>query len=126
MMRLTTVRLLAIASLLAPGSIFAASREQQEMQRDIAQLQDQVRTLQSGFDQKMAALQTLVQQAVDASNKANTSVSVLSSGVTQTIDRELRERLTPVAGVSAKVDNVSNDMADVRNSMADVTSQLNR
>ena len=34
------------------------------MQRDIAQLQDQVRTLQSGFDQKMAALQTLVQQAV--------------------------------------------------------------
>ena len=30
------------------------------MQRDIAQLQDQVRMLQSGFDQRMAALQTLI------------------------------------------------------------------
>ena len=55
------------------------------MQRDIAQLQDQVRTLQSGFDQKMAALQTLVQQALDAGNKANTSVSVLNASVTQTL-----------------------------------------
>jgi tol-pal system protein YbgF len=131
MTRLISVRVLTIASvgvgsLLIPGSTFAASREQQEMQRDIAQLQDQVRTLQSGFDQKMAALQTLVQQAVDAGNKANTSVSVLSAGVAQAIDRELKDRLAPVAGLSAKVDNVGNDMSDVRNSMADVNTQLNR
>ena len=39
------------------------------MQRDIAQLQDQVRKLQSGFDQKMAALQVLVQQALDAGTR---------------------------------------------------------
>src|SRR5580700_7607817 len=88
MMRLT--RFIAIATLLAPACLFGASREQQEMQRDIAQLQDQVRTLQSGFDQKMAALQTLVQQALDAATKANTGVSVLSAGVSQTLEREVQ------------------------------------
>ena len=123
-MRIST--LIALTALLLPGSGFAASREQQEMQRDIAQLQDQVRTLQSGFDQKMSALQTLVQQALDAGNKANTGVTVLNSSVTATLDRELRDRLAPVAGLSTKVDNLNNDMAEVRNSVADVNTQVNK
>ncbi|HYA17276.1 MAG TPA: hypothetical protein VEF06_07410, partial [Bryobacteraceae bacterium] len=115
-----------LAMLFAAEGAFAASREQQEMQRDIAQLQDQVRTLQSGFDQKMAALQTLVQQALDAGNKANTGVSVLGASVTQAIERQLREGLGPVAGVSSKVENLSNDMAEVKNNISDLTSQLNK
>jgi len=81
--------------LLAPTGAFAVSKEMQELQRDVAQLQDQVRTLQSGFDQRMAALQTLVQQALDAGNKANTNVSVLSASVTQTLERELKAGITP-------------------------------
>jgi len=120
------IGVLALSTLLIPGAAFAASREQQEMQRDIAQLQDQVRALQSGFDQKMAAVETLIQQALDAGNKANTSVSVLNSSVTQTLDRELKDALRPVAGLTAKVDNTNNDLSDVKNSMADITTQLNR
>jgi TolA-binding protein len=74
----------------------------------------------------MAALQVLVQQALDAASKANTNVSVLSSGVNDTLDRALRERLTPITGVAAKVDNIGNDVSDVRNSMADLTAQINK
>lgn len=96
------------------------------MQRDIAQLQDQVRTLQSSFDQKLATLETLVAQALDAGNKTNTNVSVLSANVAQTLDRELKDALRPVAAVAAKVDNLSNDSAEVRNSLADLTTQMNR
>src|SRR5476651_1365800 len=107
-MRITHI--VAIAALLVPATLFGASREQQEMQRDIAQLQDQVRALQSGFDQKMAALQTLVQQALDAGNKANIGMNVLSSSVSEGLDRTLRDRLTPIAGLSAKVDNTTNDL----------------
>jgi tol-pal system protein YbgF len=112
--------------LLIPASGYAASREQQEMQRDIAQLQDQVRALQSGFDMKMAELRTLVEQALDAGNKANTNVSVLSANVAQTLDRELKDSLRPVAGLAAKLDNVNNDVSEVKNSMADLNTQLNR
>ncbi|MGA2713555.1 MAG: tetratricopeptide repeat protein [Bryobacteraceae bacterium] len=120
------IYILALSTLMLPGSIFAASKEQQEMQRDIAQLQDQVRTLQSGFDQKMATLETLVAQALDAGNKTNTNVSVLSASVAQTLDRELKDALRPVAAVAAKVDNLNNDSAEVRNSLADLTTQMNR
>jgi tol-pal system protein YbgF len=120
------IGVLSVSILLIPGAGFAASREQQEMQRDIAQLQDQVRTLQSGFDQKMAALQTLVQQALDAGNKANTTVSVMNASLAQTLDRELKDALRPVAGLTAKMDNAGNDISDVRNSMNELTMQLNR
>jgi tol-pal system protein YbgF len=105
---------------------FAASREQQEMQRDIAQLQDQVRTLQSGFDQRMAALQTLVQQTLDAATRSNTNISVLSSSLTQAIEREMSNRLTPIAGVSSRIDNLGNDMAEVKGSLSDLSSQINK
>jgi tol-pal system protein YbgF len=117
---------LGLSLLVVPGVGLAASREQQEMQRDIAQLQDQVRTLQSSFDQKMATLQTLVEQALDAGNKANTNVSVLTSNVTQTLDRELKGALVPVANLSAKVDNVENNVSGIVNSLADLQTQLNR
>jgi TolA-binding protein len=117
---------IALILLLTPGAGFAASKEQQEMQRDIAQLQDQVRTLQSGFDQQMSALKTLVEQALDAGNKANTNVSVLTNSMTQTLDRELKDALRPVAGLGAKVDNANNDISDVRSSITDLNTQLNR
>jgi tol-pal system protein YbgF len=89
-------------------------------------VEEEVRMLQSGFDQKMATLLTLVQQALDAGHQANTSVSVLNERVAQTLDRELKDALRPVAGLTAKVDNANNDISDVRNSMADMTTQLNR
>jgi TolA-binding protein len=127
-MRVTRVFVVTLiaAGWIVVGPASAASREQQEMQRDIAQLQDQVRALQSSFDQKMAALQTLAQQAADAADKANTNVSVLSAGVGQTLSKEVGDRLTPIAGLNAKVGNVVSDAADVRNSVAELTTQMNR
>lgn len=116
---------IALSVLLTPGA-FAASKEQQEMQRDIAQLQDQVQRLQSSFDQQIAAIRTLVEQALDAGNKANTSVSVLSRDVSQTLDRELKDSLRPVAGLTAKVDNANNDLSDVKAAMGELNSQMNK
>jgi len=125
-MRLKRYYPLLAVFLLFPSGSTGASKEMMELQRDIAQLQDQVRTLQSAIDQKMATLQTLAQQTLDASTKANTNVSVLSAGVTSTLERELRTALTPVAGLAAKVDNTNNDVAEVRNQMADMNTKVNR
>jgi tol-pal system protein YbgF len=119
-------RIALITLLLNGGSIFAASKEMQEMQRDIAQLQDQVRSLQSSFDQKMSAVQTLLQQALDAGNKANMGVAVLSSTVNQTMERELTSKLAPIASLAAKVDNTNNDVSEVRNQLSDLNSSINK
>jgi TolA-binding protein len=96
------------------------------MQRDIAQLQDLVRSLQSSFDQKMAVIQTLAQQALDASNKANTSVTVLSAGVSSSLERTLGQALTPIAGLGAKIDSTNSDVSELRNNVHDVNESVNR
>jgi TolA-binding protein len=116
----------AILLMSMPAPVYPVSKEMQELQRDIAQLQDQVRTLQSALDQKMATLTVLAQQALDASTKANTNVSVLNAGVTSTLERELHNALTPVAGLAAKVDNTNNDVSEVRSQMADLNNQMNK
>ena len=65
--------------LLAPaGGAFAASKEIQELQRDVALMQEDIRTLQRSFDQQVAGLRTLTQQAVDNSNR--TAFEDLSAG----------------------------------------------
>ena len=121
------IRFFVIATLLLPGgALFAASKEQMEMQRDIAQLQSQVQQLQSTFDKQMATIQTLVSQALDAAGKANTNVSVLNAGVTSTLERELSRSLTPIAGLAAKVDNTNNDAADLRNQVTDLNTSMNK
>ena len=122
----TTPFFASAALLMLSGSAFGASKEMQEMQRDIAQLQDQIRSMQSSFDQKMAAVQALVQQAADAASKANTNVSVLSAGVSSTLERELKQSLTPVAGLAAKVDNTNNDVSELRNNVQDLNNSVNR
>ena len=121
-----TLRILAIATCIAVAPSFAANREMQELQRDVAQLQDQLRQLQSGFDVKMASLQTLVQQALDAANKANTGVTVVNAGISQTLDRELRDRLAPVAAMSSKLDNTANDASELKISVGDLNAQMNK
>lgn len=117
--------IIAFSILLAPAATFAASREQQEMQRDIAQLQDQVRALQSSLDQRMAQIQTLLEQSLDRGDKTSKDVAVLSSGMRDTIARQLADALRPIAGLTAKVDNLSNDSADVKSTLGDLTEKLN-
>src|SRR5579872_4743049 len=74
-------RLIPAVVFVFPVICSAASKEIVELQRDVAQLQDQVRTLQSAFDIKIGALTVLVQQSVDAANKANTAIAGLQGGI---------------------------------------------
>ena len=75
----------ALLGLLLVPSIFGQKKEILEMQRDLLQMQDQLRSLQRSQDEKLAALQVLLQQTLDAANKANTATAVLEASLrTQT------------------------------------------
>ena len=64
-----------------PAVAPAISREMQELMRDVALLQQQVKDLQQSQDTKFAALTVMVQQTLDSATKANTAVAVLESGL---------------------------------------------
>lgn len=106
-----------------PLSSFAQKRETIELQRDVSILQDNVRTLQRSLDEKIASLSTLVQQAIDNINKSNTSVAVLDNSLKEQIRAQL---VAPVANLSAKMDQMSNDFQGVKASVEDLNEKMKR
>ncbi len=118
--------LAVVALLWVPSLAFGASKEIQELQRDVAQLQEMVRSLQQSQNERLAAITVLVQQAVDAANKANTSVAVLESGLRQSIRDQEAKVVTPVVGVGAKVDQMITDFQAMRESVNDMASRLSK
>ena len=123
---MTFRRLLLPAVLFSAGHLFAASKEIIELQRDVAQIQDQLRNLQRSQDEKLSALTVLVQQALDAANKANTSVAVLESGIRQNLKDQEKSVVAPVAGVGLKIDQMTTDFQSLRDSVADVSARMGK
>jgi len=123
---MTICRAMLPAVLLFPGLTFAASKEIVELQRDVALLQEQVRTLQRSQDEKLSAIQVLIQQALDAANKANTSVALLQNNLQQSTKEQQSKVGTAVVDMGAKIDALSTDFTALRESVTDIASQVGK
>jgi tol-pal system protein YbgF len=119
-MRSVPVGLLALC--LIPGLSFAQKREYVELQRDVAALQDQVRSLQQSNSENMGKVIALLQQAIDGINKVSNSVAVLDA---QMRDRD-RTLAAPVTAVGAKVDSMSSEFQSLRVSIDDMSQRLGK
>lgn len=121
---------LSILSLLILSAFPALAQSQKDMikeiQRDLLIMQDAIRTLKSSQDEKMATLQVLVQNTLDAANKANTSVATLDTAMRDRMRDQERLLVAPVAGVGSKVDTMSNDFAGVREAVTDLSSRMGK
>ena len=124
----STIAFLTTALFLClPGCMFAADKKDMEyLQRDVAQLQDQVKILQSTVDKQTAAITALVQQVLDTSSRTSTSMSQLSGSVGERLNQQIQNSLKPVAGVSTDLHNVSNDTAELRSQVGELTSTMNK
>jgi tol-pal system protein YbgF len=112
--------------LLMPAVLPAVSKEMQELMRDVALLQQQVKDLQQAQDTKFAALQVMVQQTLDIASKANTQVAVLESGLTRQVGEQVRGVAASAAGVGSKVDSMGSDVQALRATVEDITSRLGK
>ncbi len=105
---------------------FGASKEIMELQRDVALLQDQVRTLQSALDQKVAAVHTLTQQTLDSVNRTNTAVAVMENRFNDAMKQQQQSLNGPVANVGQKLDQMSEDFRAVRESVLDMNTRMGK
>jgi TolA-binding protein len=115
-----------LALIAVPISLPAASREIQELQRDVGLLQEQVKTLQSSQNDKLTELKTMVQQAINTADKASTGVAVIQSGVQQSLRDQETKVVTPVVGLGTRIDSMSNDFRMLQQSMSDLTSMIGK
>lgn len=121
------VPVLGVVALLAlPGYAAAASREIQELQRDVGLLQDQVKALQNSQNEKLAALTVLVQQALDAANKANTNVAVIQNGFAQNLKDQESKVVTPVIGLTSRMDQMTSNFQMLQSAVTDLTGLINK
>lgn len=110
---------------LAPFS-FGANKDIQELQRDVAMLQDQIRNMQRGFDERSASMLTLIQQTLDAVNRTNTAVAVMENRFNDAIKQQQQMVSAPVASVGQKLDQMSEDFRAVRESVLDMNTRMGK
>lgn len=119
-------RLCAFALLVSPSLAFAANKDIQELQRDIAQLQDSVNQMRRSQDEKLAELRAMVQQALNGSNDANKAVAVIQANLQQSLNGIQEKIATPVASLNSRMDGISADVRTMQGSVSDLTSVVNR
>jgi len=107
---------------IAPG----ASKEILELQRDIAQLQQQIKDLQRSQDEKFAAVTELARQSIEAANRANTGVAVISSNIEKNLRDQTEKVATPVQGLSSRLNEMGGELRTVTQAVQDLTQLMAR
>jgi TolA-binding protein len=115
-----------LALIAVPISAPAASREIQELQRDVGLLQEQVKALQSSQNDKLTELKTMMQQAINTADKASTGVAVIQSSVQQSLKDQESKVVTPVVGLGTRIGSLSDDFKMLQQSVSDLTGMIGK
>jgi TolA-binding protein len=96
-----------------------------QVQRDVAALQEQLKTMQKSQDEKLAAIQSMLQQALDSSSRSVTGLAAL----TKDIDAKLADLQTklavPLASAGSKVDQLADEFRAVSTTVGDLRTKIN-
>src|SRR5260370_25674677 len=113
-----------VLMLATPDSALAANKEMQELQRDVALLQQQLKDLQSSQDKNFAAVTELARQAIEAANRANTGVAVVTSNMEKTLEALRTSISAPLAGTTARLNETGNELRELHQAVADQGATL--
>src|SRR6266853_2128480 len=120
----TTLAWATLACPLAPHLLAQRREDILSIQRDVAQLQDQIKQLQASQDQKMTALESLLKQALDESNRASASMTALPRTLTDSLNEQQSKVAGPMAVLGTKVDQSADELRAVRENVAALASRL--
>ncbi len=121
-----TTRWAAVLLLVAACVCPAQRKEYVELQREIALLGEQVRSLRSAMDEQFNRLTLLVQQAADAAARTNTAVASLDNDLRQRLREQEASVGRPVAAIGAKVDQLAAEFQALRESVAELNRRMGR
>ncbi len=118
-------RLLILGICIVPA-LFGQKREDiLSIQRDVASLQDQVRQLQKSQDDRMAAIQAMLQQAVDAASKLSGSMTAMQRDVDAKLGDQQSKMVAPMASMNTKIDQQGDDLRAIATNVADLVRRVN-
>ena len=119
-------RLLVLAIALSPAVLLGQKREELvSIQRDVAQLEDQMKQMQKSLDEKFAALTALMQQAVETSNKNAATLATMQRDVDQKLAEQQTKLVAPVATLGQKVEDMSGEFGAGRENVDTMGRKFN-
>ena len=118
-------RLAAIGLLLLPAWATAQKRDDLlSIQRDVAQMQDDLKQMKSGQDQKLAALESLLKQALEESNKLSGEMTALQRSLTDRVNEQATKMVGPIAVIGTKVDQSADELRSLRENVANLSTRF--
>jgi tol-pal system protein YbgF len=124
-LRFQTIGCILLAATALPGAD-KPNRDIQELQRDVAQLQEIVKGLQRSLEERISTLGTQVQGAADAAAKTGAAVANVQKSV-ERVAQDLDTKLGPAIGtLGGRVDQISGALNTVQQAMTDLTSVVNQ
>jgi TolA-binding protein len=121
------IRRLSVLLLVAAAPLSAAvSREMQELQRDVAQLQDLVKSLQLTVNEKLSALQVQVQSSSESASKANSAVAAVQHSLEQILRDQENKLVPPMAAMGARMDQVSTGVGTMQQAVTDLAALMTK
>lgn len=107
-----------------PGA--AQKREVQDLQRDVALLQDDVKSMRKTLDESTTALRVLTQQILETVNKINTGLAVMDSSVRDRLKEQEKSVVAPVAGVGIKIDQMTTEFSFVKETVTEMNARMGK
>jgi len=122
--RLAALQLVLLGCLPVPSLLAQRREDILSIQRDVAQLQDQIKQLQTSQDQKLTALESLIKQGLDQSNQASASMTALQRTLTDRLNEQQSKVAAPIAVLGTKVDQSADDLRAVRENLAALSNRV--
>lgn len=121
---MTFRRFLLPALMLFPLLAQAESKEMLALQRDVAQLQEQMRLIQQTLDTKLTEISVLARQASEGTNRNQITMADLQKGI-QAGTADLGKQVAqPIAAMNSRIDGLSTDMQAIQNAVADQNAKM--
>jgi TolA-binding protein len=118
-------RLLILGLALGPAFLMGQKKEDIiAIQRDLANVEDQLKQLQHAQDDKLAQLQSMLQQAVDASGHVNTGLAAVQKELDAKLSDQQLKLVAPLATLGAKIDQMADDLRSMSVNIADLTRKM--
>ncbi len=118
-------RLLIFALTMSPVILSGQKKEDfLAIQRDVAILQDQVRQLQKSQDEKMAALQSAVQQSADSAAKLTSGLTAIQRDIDAKMNDAQGKLVAPVATLGTKVDQMSDNFGAIATNVQELVRRM--
>ncbi len=114
---------LALAFMLLPAAAPAQKREITEMNRDVALLQEEVRSMKKADEDRFNAIDAALKQILDQINSGNRQVAGLGTGLRDQMSKGV---VNQVGAVGTKVDALSEDFKYVKENVTEVIERLGK